>query len=264
MPTTHAILGATGGVGSAIVHSLLSSRSPEDQHINLLVRSKQKLLAQIPRLKTPPSNTTLTIFEGTISDHDLLRSCLQNADCIYQCISAPSPSKPTTISYDTVKSIIAALEAIKSTSPETYTPPTLLLNRSSALNPHLQVPISTPFSHFLHFAIHNIYFDLSRAVDLLHSTPASLLKYILLDAPNLFHPFSPETKTGYEVVTEGAMSLAVNYADFGDAVVEIAGRRGEFRGRGVGVSATGAVVPAWGPNLYLLAVGTWGRLNPFG
>ena len=77
----HAILGATGGVGSAILRYLLSSQIP-DLRINILVRSKSKLLQAFPQLELT-SSATITIFEAPISNEDTLKTCIKGASTIY-------------------------------------------------------------------------------------------------------------------------------------------------------------------------------------
>lgn len=261
MPT-HVILGATGGVGSAILLDLLTAQTPSLQ-INLLVRSEPKLLAQMPSLKNPTSNIKIAIFEGSISDISTLTKCLQDATIIYQCISGSGPSKHTTIARNAAKAVVDALEDIKSKAGQKFQRLTVLLNRSSALNPNIQIPISDTFYRFLKWSLQDIYEDITAAAELYKSSASNhLLDYIFVDAPNLFHPFE-RVKTGHEVFTEGDITIAVNYADFGAGAVEIAGRSEEFRGKAVGVRAAGEMKPAWGSNLYALACGTWARLSPW-
>jgi hypothetical protein len=58
----------------------------------------------------------------------------------------------------------------------------------------------------------------------------------------------------------GTVSAGVNYADLGAAFLEIAQRKEEFAGMGVGVSATGAVREQWGVLLGYQMTGLKGRL----
>ena len=81
----HAILGATGGTGSAILRYLLSSQIP-GLHINILVRSKSKLLNVFPQLESA-SSATITIFEAPISNESAVQACLKGASTIYACVA---------------------------------------------------------------------------------------------------------------------------------------------------------------------------------
>jgi hypothetical protein len=58
----------------------------------------------------------------------------------------------------------------------------------------------------------------------------------------------------------GTASAGVNYADLGAAFLEIAERKDEFKGMGVGVSATGTVREQWGVLFGYQMVGLKGRI----
>lgn len=261
MPT-HAILGATGGAGSAILHSLLESNI-SDLTINLLVHSKEKLLSFFPDVESPPSGIKINIFIGSTTDVEALSRCLEDATVIYQSISASAPSKKTSMARSTATAVVKTIETLNSKASQTPQRPTIILNRSSAINPEIYQSISATFEKFLKWAVQDVYDDLTEAAEIYRAAEAKgCLHAIMADAPNLFHPYATK-RTGHELFLEGHNTLGVNYADFGAAVMEMALRGEEFRGKAVGVRAMGEVRPAWGPNLYWLASSTLVRLSPF-
>jgi uncharacterized protein YbjT (DUF2867 family) len=109
----HVILGATGGTGSSILRTLLSSSVPNLQ-IKILVRSKAKLLRSFPDLETSTSaNINLTIFEGAISNQNVLKACVQGAEVVYVCVATNHiNNKKVDVAYTAAANLVAALNDV--------------------------------------------------------------------------------------------------------------------------------------------------------
>ncbi|KAK1073917.1 hypothetical protein LTR12_001324 [Friedmanniomyces endolithicus] len=257
----HAVLGGTGGTGSAILQCLLSSQIP-DLHINVLVRSKSKLLKAIPQLEST-SSAIVTIFEAPISNTDAFQACLNGASTIYVCIATNMASRTNAIACTTAAPLIAALEHFRKEQGSKYKPPVVLFNRSMALNPDVQFMPSPLVKRFTVWIMYGIFDDLLKALALYtQAEKDGLLTCITVDPPAIMEPNGTEA-TGYKLVQRGKAAPMIYYADFGRAMVEIGQRREEFGGKSVGVSATGAVRPEVLINLWRMLQGLRMRLTPF-
>jgi NAD(P)H-binding len=259
MPT-HAILGATGFTGSAILRCLLSSQIP-DLRINILVRSKSKLLQAFPQLELT-SSATITIFEGPISNEDTLKVCLKGASTIYACVATNHASRKVDIAVTTAARLVAALGQLRKDEGSEYKIPVVLFNRSLAVNSDVQMPMPGFVKRFMVFAVWAIYEDLLKAGALYAGAEKDgLLTCITADPPGLMD--NGTEATGYKLIQRGKGTNSMNYADFGTAVVELGQRREEFGGKVVGVSATGAVRFVFFANLWIILLGLKSRLIPF-
>ena len=262
MPT-YALLGATGSTGSSILRSLLLQQ-PQDLTINAFVRSKLKLLAAFPDIEESTGNNVVkvNIYEGVPSDQAALQGCLKNVDVVLACIASNYSSTGMSLIYDTTTAVIAALESQKSSLVAEYKPPTIIQLRSVSLNPVLRTGESWIARNMAWFAFRYIYEDLERAGNYLATAAAAspkLLDYIFVDPPSI-HDADGTTPTGYKLVLEPPQEQVLSYADLGRAFCEVAERRGEFLGRGVGVSATGHVEQTWGTLVGYMAAGVRGRI----
>ena len=262
MPT-YALLGATGSTGSAILRSLLS-QPPKDLTLNAFARSKAKLLTAFPELeKSDGSNGfNINIIEGLPSDEAKMQECLNDADVVMTCIASNYSSPGMSLIYDTTAAIVAALKREQESLGADYKPPTIIQLRSISLNPILSAVEPWFARNMASFAFYYVYKDLERAGDLLVGSAAAepkLLDYIFVDPPSI-HDADGTTPTGYKLVLEPPLEQVLSYADLGKAFCEVAGRRDEFLGRGIGVSATGHVQQTWGTLMGYMAAGIKGRI----
>ncbi|KAK5109282.1 hypothetical protein LTR62_007156 [Meristemomyces frigidus] len=257
----HAILGATGSTGSAVLRCLLASEIP-DLTINILVRSKSKLLAAFPQLANAPA-AAVNIFEGPVSNEDALTACVQNASVIYLCVATNNSAHKVDIAFSTAARLITALGQLRKARGLEYKPPVVLFNRSLSLSTEVKLPIPGFMKNFLMWGLGVIYEDLERA-SLLYSLAEKdeLLACITADGPMLMDAEGTEA-TGYELLRHGTSSWYLSYADLGTALVELGQRRQEFEGRAVGVSATGKVRTTWGSSIWIMLLGLRYRLIPF-
>lgn len=83
-----AVLGATGATGEHVLRSLLANRLEFGvAQINILVRSRRKLLRAFPELETADSPfPALRLYEGDSRDVALVGACLEGVDIIISCV----------------------------------------------------------------------------------------------------------------------------------------------------------------------------------
>lgn len=256
MPT-YALLGATGATGRAIVRYLLSVPPKEqDFHLKVFVRSRAKLLKLFPDLEgTAPFN--VTIAEAPLTDTAALRKCLQGADVIHVCIASNESRPDNSIAVDSANAVIGALRSLSEIEVNAYTKPTLLVLRAMPVNKALTGDSPGVIESAIKWILHYCYADHDRASALYHAAADDgVLEVIFVDPPAL-HDSEGAERTGYELKLEAPMGHSLNYADLGAAFVEIAGRQGEFAGKGVGVAGTGHVREQWG----VLLGYQWGALK---
>ncbi|KAK4956887.1 hypothetical protein LTR10_006416 [Elasticomyces elasticus] len=257
----HTVLGATGNLGSATLRDLLLSQIP-DLTINILVRSKAKLLEAFPQI-AKGSVGNVNIFEGPISDEAAFAACVRSASVIYVCVSTNHSGHTVDIARSTAAYLIGALSQLRKAEGPEYKSPVILFNRSLTLSTEVQLPGPVFMKNFFHFVIALVYDDLERASLLYDAAEKdALLARITVDAPMLVDG-DGTVATGYKLIRSGTSSWFLSYADFGKAMVELGQRRGEFEGRAVGVSATGKVRTNWGPSLWIILLGLRYRLLPF-
>lgn len=264
MPT-HALLGATGGTGSAILRALLHDPQA-DIRLNILVRSKSKLLSAFPELETT-APFPVKITEGPISSVSVMKTCIRNADVIHMCIATNVPTSKNRVAQDTAETVVTALRGLREELGGEFQAPTILVLRSGALNKEFIEHMPYVVHNLLFWTLYYVYHDLELACQYYESVAdgsgKTLLHFIHVDPPGLHE--SGSTLTGYELLTDGTTKQPaqnLSYADLGAAFVEIAARRKEFSGQAVMVSATGHVEQHWLPLIGNFIAGL--RANVFG
>ncbi|KAL2131428.1 hypothetical protein VTI74DRAFT_5118 [Chaetomium olivicolor] len=281
----YALLGATGATGSSVLRYLLNNPSP-DLQLNILVRSKTKLLQTFPLLH---ESTTLkvNIFEGNSTSQTSLIPCLTAASAIFMCVGQNGSPPGTTLNSDTVAAVIAALSILRkqhsqsnpSSTPDkeeereaNYQPPTVIQLRSASLNPPLAAQVPRLVHKAVLFCLHHNYTDLHQACELYKPAAASgLLHYVFVDPPTI-HDAEGTVCTGHRLLMgEGEkQAVALSYADLGAALCEVAERitcvengdeKWVLRDVAVGVTATGEVNASWGVLMGYLLKGAMGRVK---
>lgn len=111
MPT-YAVLGATGATGQALLHLLL--QSPKNV-VNAYARSKSKLLKLLPQYT---DSTNLELFEGSITDVDLLADCLSDVSAVFSVIGANENLPGLHVAQDAAHSIVAACCHLRARNPK--------------------------------------------------------------------------------------------------------------------------------------------------
>ena len=245
MPT-HALLGATGATGSAVLRCYLES-PPKDLSLNIFVRSKSKLVKAFPDLEST-SSPRITIVEAPLTDTQALQSCLRGAEVIHSCIATNDAKPGNRVAQDIAQAVLTALAGLKAEQRSDYIKPTTIIIRTALLNPDFGGHMPALVHRWLWFVLYHVYSDLEKATKIYEDSAAGLMEYIFVDAPALFDSEGVE-RTGHRLFIagdDGAVSAGVNYADLGAAFLELAERKEEFAGKGVGVSATGTVREQWG------------------
>jgi putative NADH-flavin reductase len=257
MPT-YALLGATGSTGSSVLRFLLSE-SPRDLKLNILVRSKTKLLAVFSNLEETTS-LKINIIEGDLTNPLFLQACLADASLVFMCIGQNESKSGSRLCHDTVSSILSALRAIRAQQPNTYTAPLILQLRSASLNPVLARHAPYPVRKIVSFCLWYNYADIQRACALYEvAAVEGLAEYIYVDPPTI-HDADGTQRTGYQLILTEKQATALSYADLGAAMCEIARRGKEFKRMAVGVTATGKVRETWGVLLRFLVDGGKNRV----
>ena len=259
MPT-YALLGATGSTGSAILRYLLS-QPPKHLTLNIFVRSRSKLRKAFPDLESTTAFET-NIIEGLPSHTTATQECLKDVDVVMACIGSNYSTPGMSLIYDTVTAIIDALEVHQKTRGSAYKTPTIIQLRTASLNPFYMAALPWLARNVAFFCFYYVYEDLDRACKLLASSVADspgLLDYIFIDPPSI-HDADGTTPTGYKLVLDEKQDPVLSYADLGAAFCEVAERRDEFVGKGVGVTATGTVNQTWGTLVGYMATGVKGRI----
>ncbi|KAK3680324.1 hypothetical protein LTR37_021336 [Vermiconidia calcicola] len=220
--------------------ALLAKRAAANNCDALIVRTA-KLYKAFPDLESTTA-FKINVIEGTPSDAVATRKCLEDADVIMACIATNESSRDMSISYDTATAIVDALKANRETQGSAYKCPTVIQLRSASLNPTLSAAMPWIARKMAGFCFYYIYADLDRACKLFESSSANspgLLNYIYIDPPSI-HDANGTTPTGYKLILDEKQEGALSYTDLGIAFCEVAERRDEFAGKGVGVTATGA------------------------
>ena len=258
MPT-YALLGATGSTGSAVLRCLLSE-PPLDVKLNILVRSKTKLLRAFPKLEKTAAPGT-RVIESNSTDATALEACLDDADVVFMCVGSNESKPGTTLSYDTAAAIINTLKNLRKLRGDEYKIPTIIQLRTASLNPALARQAPWLVRRMVSFCLHYNYADIKRACALYETAATeSLLDYVFVDPPTI-HDADGTKRTGYKLISTETQETALSYADLGAAICEIAARGPELRNQPVGVTATGKVKATWGVLAGYLAGGAKNRIS---
>ena len=259
MPT-YALLGATGATGSSVLRHLLAE-PPKGLKLNILVRSRNKLLQAFPHLEET-SAFEIRIIQGTSTESGALQKCLAGADAILVCVGTNDSRPGQSLMYDTAAAIVDTLKSLQKIDGNDYQLPTVLMLRAGPLNEFFAAHIPAPARFMLNFCLHFGYADLKRGADFYGSAVneyPGLLQVIFVDPPAL-HDAPGTERTGYEVVVNEQLNPMLSYADLGAAFCELAERREEFKGKGVGVGATGKVKTTWVSNVRFTLNGAKNRI----
>ncbi|EME38862.1 averufin oxidase-like protein [Dothistroma septosporum NZE10] len=261
MPT-YALLGATGATGSAILRCLLAS-PPPDLDLNILVRSKQKLLKSFPTLTTTIS-PRIHIIQGNSTDTIALQQCLEDASVAFMCVADNASNKGVSLTADTVTAIVTTLGMLRKLHGSAYNAPTILQLRSASLNPKLSCQVPRLVYNIVSFCLHYSHLDIVKACEHYEAAAAKgLLSYIYVDPPTIHDAFGPN-RTGHKLISCkpdvcDKQETALSYADLGAGFVEIASRKEDFLNQPVGVTATGKAKETWGVLAGFLFDGAKGR-----
>ncbi|KAL8634594.1 MAG: hypothetical protein Q9228_007810, partial [Teloschistes exilis] len=207
MPT-YAVLGATGATGGNILKLLM--KDPSTPTINVYVRSRAKLLKQIPSAADLPN---VRIFTGNLSDTSLIASCLENADAVFSTVASNDNMPGTHIAQDTAESIVVALMDLRMTKPSTNMP-TIVWLSSASVNPFFYKQDPAFVHWLLSTAFSYVYTDLMHAENYL-KMHQKWLKAVFIQPGGLVE----DKQHGHAVSTE-KMHTFTSYADLAAGMIE--------------------------------------------
>jgi putative NADH-flavin reductase len=212
--SAYAILGATGSTGSSILHLL--SASPKNQ-IKLLVRSKAKLQKISPSSLSKPN---IQIFESSISDTSTLTQCLAATKAVFLTVAVTDNMPGTTISLDTAKAVISALQSLREEDPK-FKAPRLIVLSSASLDDKFWTTTPDWVHNLLWNCMSHIYNDLRDAEAYLRKHQDWLSVTFMMPG-GIVH----DVQRGHELSTSGQQTF-VSFLDVAGAMIEVADCEGD-------------------------------------
>lgn len=249
MPTTYAILGATGQTGGSVLQVLASERP--DVQINCLVRSRSKLERMHPQAANPDSKQ-INIFEGQISDVPLLTDCIRGTSAVFLCVAYPYNKPHLRIARDQAEAVVAALEALRAEQQkqQKQSPKLpLLVMLSSAETDEARFCADTPWlaRRFLFAASWWVYTDLIAAEKYLLER-SGLVDVVFVKPGGI----STDRRRGHVLSTQGSQTF-ISFLDVAGGMVQCAEEgAGRWAGESVSVLSRGKAKVEWASGLVLL------------
>ncbi|EMC93816.1 hypothetical protein BAUCODRAFT_36270 [Baudoinia panamericana UAMH 10762] len=210
MVNTYAILGATGNTGSSIIEVLTKSH---DVEIHAFVRSKSKLFGLFPHLE---NDSRLKVYEGTLSNLDVLQSCIQGTKAAFLAVAVNDPRPGVTIAQDTARAVLAAIGRMRSQDPQAKIPRLIVLS-SASLDDHLCRNMPNWAHQLLLMMAHSIYEDLRRAETILRAEEANGVRTVFIKPGGLVH----DTQKGHELNLDRQQTF-LSFLDLAAGMVEAA------------------------------------------
>ena len=152
----YAVLGATGNCGTALIDNLLRTK---DATIHAYCRNRSKLTHKVPQIN---DNKRVQIYEGSITNLDLLARCIRNTRAVFHVVSTNDNVPGCNIGLKTAENIVLALKKLKTESPNVVNLPKIVLLSSSSIDAHLSRHMSWFFKHILLTSASNVYNDLRQ------------------------------------------------------------------------------------------------------
>lgn len=230
MPS-YAILGATGNVGQALHRILLQS---PDNTINAYCRSKQKLFTISSQIA---EHAQVTVYEGAITDVDLLANCIRNTKAVFLTIAVYDNEPNCTVAQDASRATLAAFEKLQSETPGRALPKLIILS-SAKIDKHLSRNMPAPVLAIINRATSNQANDLIAAESLLREHE-DWIEMIFVKPGGLCR----DTQKGHKLSLETEQT-PLSYLDLAAGMIEVADSEdGEYRGKNVSVIPTGENLP---------------------
>lgn len=224
MPT-YAILGTTGKTGGSILTLLLKDPS---NTVNAYVRSKPKLLSQSPGLE---DNKSVRIFEGALTNIDLIASCLSNVDAVFSTIGENENTPGTHMIQDSAHAIVAALCRNGPVKGGEKVPKIIFLS-SCSVNPQMLAHEPKIAQWIVTTAFSNAYADLRLAMNYLR-LHKSWLKVTFIQPGGLVE----DEQKGHVLSLKESGSGFVSYLDLAAGMIEVA-QSDDYQWQGVSVVPT--------------------------
>ncbi|KAI4160156.1 MAG: hypothetical protein LQ342_005945 [Letrouitia transgressa] len=244
--STYAVLGSTGNCGSALIETIL--QSPHNK-VHAYCRNKAKLHRLLPQVI---DNKRVQVFEGSISDVDLIASCVRNTKAVFLVITTNDNIPGCRVSQDSCKAVIQALQNIKA---EDSTPrlklPTLVLLSSGTIDDHISRDLPRLVRSILNASASHVYADLKRAEEFLRSQ-ADWVSTVFVKPAGL----SVDIARGHQLSLDEQESF-ISYLDLSAGMIEAANDE-RYDGRNVsilnGKRGVGAKFPRGTPICILMGL----------
>lgn len=208
MPS-YAVLGATGNTGQSLLTVL--SQSP-DKEIHAYCRSKSKLLRLSPEVST---NSRIKVYEGKLEDVSLIADCISGTRAVFMAVAMSDNVPGCTISQDTARIVVAAMEKLREADPDARLPRVIVLS-SASIDKHL----SRDIPHFAHWMLltcaSHVYKDLMEAEKFLRSKE-DWISTTFIKPGGLVH----DKQKGHELSTERQQTF-LSFLDLAGGMVEVA------------------------------------------
>lgn len=221
---TYAVLGGTGNCGSALIQNLLETLN---NRINVYCRNQKKLYSLLPEVV---DNKRVQVFQGSISDANLMASCIRDAKAVFMVVTTNDNIPGCSLSQDSAVSVIRALEKVKADSRPGIKMPKLVLLSSATIDDHLARRMPGWFRPIMLTAASHVYEDLRLAEAYLRSHE-DWVSTIFIKPGGL----SPDISRGYQLSLDEEESF-ISYLDLSAAMIEAADNEdGRYDGMNVGV-----------------------------
>ncbi|KAK7993178.1 SNF2 family domain-containing protein [Apiospora arundinis] len=163
---TFAVLGSTGNSGTALIETLLQE---PDAKIHAYCRNRSKLFKALPGIE---QDSRVRVFEGSIQDVELVRSCIRDCQGVFLVVSTNDNIPGCRVAQDTAQTVIKALEGTKAT--KTRPLPKLALLSSATIDDHFSRHLPRLLRMMLLRSASNVYADLIATEALLRAEAAWL------------------------------------------------------------------------------------------
>lgn len=214
MPS-YAILGATGNCGRSLLQIL--SQDPTAS-VHAYVRSGAKLRSQNRSLGI--DDTNLSIYEGSISDTAVIRSCITGTRAVFLAIALSHNQPECTVAQETARSVVAALKEIRAQDPLAKLPRVIVLS-SATIDDHLSRHVPRLVRWLLLTCSSYVYADLVEAEKYLRAH-GDWLSTTFMKPGGL----AQDVQRGHELSTERDHTF-ISYLDLAAGMVEVADAEGE-------------------------------------
>ena len=191
------------------------------------------------------SSPNVTIFEGNISNIDVLRKCITGTRAVFLAVAASVTAPGTRTAQDQAEAVVSALDAMRKQSPDTKLP-TLIMLSSSETDAKFSESIPWPIRNILFASNYYIYIDLIEAEKYLRARD-DWISTVFMKPGGL----SNDVRRGHILSTETQQTF-LSYSDLAAGMVEVAEEGdGRFDGKNVSVLSQGKAKIEWSALLVL-------------
>ena len=245
MAPTYAILGATGSTGQNLLKLL--AKSPEN-HINVFVRSREKLERMFPAIV---AQNNVHIFEGPLHDLDLMRCCIANVSAVFSVVATNDNIRNCSIAQEAANVLVETLQRIREKDSQARLPRLIFLSSLSVNN---SINELAGLGHWLLFkALGNIYGDLMKAEAFLRQHEDWLNAVFI--QPGVLSS-DPEQR-GHNLSVTKSVGGFLSYIDLAAGMIEVAQSGDLYDWKGVCVNPASAGTKFDWSAPYNLTRGLW-------